>query len=211
MIAESVFAQFHACELRALSRTGGQRGAAFDLDVVAGDRLNEANALVFSNAGIIAEQRTGPTLPFSDQVVGLSGKFRVRVEEGVPPGAYEVRVSGRHGISNPRVFLVTSAVNQILTAVSHDPAAPTELPVGEFLNASCTVAQRDWFRFELKETADVRVDLFARRVDSRMIGQLKVMDAAGRSLTAARGSDEFDPTIRLAKLGPGKYLSLIHI
>ena len=172
MITESVFAQFHACELRALSRTGGQRGAAFDLDVVAGDRLNEANVLVFSNPGIIAEQRTGAAMPFSDQVAGLSGKFRVRVEEAVPPGAYEVRVSGRHGISNPRVFLVTSAANQLLPAVSHVPAAPTELPVGEFLNASCTVAQRDWFRFELKETADIRVDLFARRVDSRMIGQL---------------------------------------
>ena len=210
MIAESGCAQFHACELRALSRTGGQRGAAFDLDVVAGDRLNEANALIFSNPGIIAEQRTGATLPFSDQAVGLSGKFRVRVEEGVPPGAYEVRVSGRHGISNPRVFLVTSAANQLVPAVSHDPAAPTELPLGEFINASCTVAQRDWLRFELKETADVRVDLFARRVDSRMIGQLKVMDAAGKSLAAARGSDEFDPTIKLAKLGPGKYTVMLH-
>ena len=210
MIAESVFAQFHVCELRALSRTGGQRGAAFDLDVVAGDRLNEADALIFSNPGIDAEQRTGAALPFSDQVVGLSGKFRVRVDDAVPPGAYEVRVAGRHGISNPRVFLVTSVANQLLPAISHDPAKPTELPVGEFINSTCTVAQRDWFHFELKDTADVRVDLFARRVDSRMIGQLKVMDAAGKSLASARGSDEFDPAIKLAQLGPGKYTVMLH-
>ena len=210
VLAEPVRAQFHVCELRALSRTGGQQGTEFDLDVVAGDRLNEINALVFSNPGITAEQRTAVALPFSDQLVGLSGKFRVRVDPSVPPGAYEVRVSGRHGLSNPRIFLVTSAPSQLVGAVSHDPQVPTELPVGGFVNASCTVAQRDWYRFELGETADVRIGILAMRVDSRMIGQLKVFDSEGHSLAVARGSDEFDPTISLAKLPAGQYSIMLH-
>ncbi len=177
---------------------------------MAGDRLNEANVLVFSNPGITAEQRTTDALPFSDVPVGLSGKFRVRVGAAVPEGAYEVRVSGRHGLSNPRVFLVTSAVNQVVSAVSHDPEVPTELPLGQFVNASCTAEQRDWFRFELSEAADVRIRLLAERVDSRMIGQLKLFDSDGRSLAVARGSDGFDPTIRMAKLPAGKYSVMVH-
>ena len=180
------------------------------MDVVAGERLNEANALVFSNPGITAEQRTTVALPFTDPPVGLSGKFRVSVAADVPPGAYEVRVSGRHGLSNPRIFIVTSAVNQLVSTVSHDPQAPTKLPTGQFVNATCTAEQRDWFRFELSETADVCVSLLAGRVDSRMIGQLKVLDANGRSLAIARGSDEFDPTIRLAKLPAGSYSVMVH-
>ena len=172
--------------------------------------MNEANALVFSNPGITAEQRTTVALPFTDPPVGLSGKFRVSVAADVPPGAYEVRVSGRHGLSNPRIFIVTSAVNQLVSTVSHDPQAPTKLPTGQFVNATCTAEQRDWFRFELSETADVCVSLLAGRVDSRMIGQLKVLDANGRSLAIARGSDEFDPTIRLAKLPAGSYSVMVH-
>lgn len=172
--------------------------------------MNEANALVFSNPGITAEQRTTVALPFTDPPVGLSGKFRVSVAADVPPGAYEVRVSGRHGLSNPRIFIVTSAVNQLVSTVSHDPQAPTKLPTGQFVNATCTAEQRDWFRFELSETADVCVNLLAGRVDSRMIGQLKVLDANGRSLAIARGSDEFDPTIRLAKLPAGSYSVMVH-
>jgi len=177
---------------------------------VAGDRLNEANGLVFSNPGITAVQRTTAALPFSDRPVGLSGKFRVSVDAGVPPGAYEVRVSGRHGLSNPRVFLVTSQASQLVSAVSHDPQVPTALPTGEFVNASCTAEQRDWFAFELSETADVRVSLLAGRVDSRMIGQLKVLDSNGHSLAVARGSDEFDPTIQLANLPAGVYSVMVH-
>ena len=210
ILAEPICAQFHVCELRALSRTGGQQGTDFDLDVVAGDRLNESSALVFSNPGITAKQRTAAALPFSDQPVGLSGKFHVQIDADVPPGAYEVRVSGRHGLSNPRIFLVTSAASQILPAVSHDPLAPTALSVEEFVNASCVAAQRDWFRFELTEPADVRIGLLARRVDSRMIGQLKVLDSNGIALAAARGSDDFDPTIALEKLPAGKYSIMVH-
>lgn len=206
----SASAQFNVCELRALSRTGGQSGAEFDLDIVAGDRLNEVSKLVFSNSGIVAQQRQGTQLPFSDQPVGISGKFRVRIDQAVPVGAYEVRVSGRHGLSNPRVFLVTSSESQFLPSVSHDPLAPTSLTVGTFVNASCVTAQQDWFLFELKEPADVRVDLFAQRVDSRMIGQLKVIDAEGKSLAVARGSDEFDPAITLSKLDAGVYKIMLH-
>lgn len=172
--------------------------------------MNEVNALVFSNPGITAEQRTAVALPFSDPPVGLSGKFRVSVAAAVPPGAYEVRASGRHGLSNPRIFIVTSTVNQLVSAVSHDPQAPTELQTGQFVNATCTAEQRDWFRFELSETADVCVSLLAGRVDSRMIGQLKVLDSKGRSLAVARGSDEFDPTIKLTKLPAGNYTVMVH-
>lgn len=172
--------------------------------------MNEADALVFSHPGITAKQRTVAALPFSDSPVGLSGKFRVRVDPSVPSGAYEVRVSGRHGLSNPRIFIVTSAANQLVSAISHSPQAPTELPVGQFVNASCTAEQRDWFRFELSETADVRLRLLAGRVDSRMIGLLKVLDSSGRSLAVARGSDDLDPTINLAKLPAGKYSVMVH-
>lgn len=210
ILAGPIYAQFHVCELRALSRTGGQQGTDFDLDVVAGDRLNEATSLVFSHPGITASQRTTAALPFSDEPVGLSGKFRVRVDAAVPPGVYEVRVSGRHGLSNPRVFTVTSAASSVIPTASHDPKNPTDLPVGKFVNASCTAEQRDWFRFDLAETADISISLLAARVDSRMIGQLKLLDSNGQALAVARGSDGFDPTIKMAKLPAGSYSVMVH-
>ena len=210
LLATTASAQFHVCELRALSRTGAQLGTEFDLDVVAGDRLNGVTNLVFSNPGITAEQKTTAALPFSDAAVGQSGKFHVRVAADVPPGRYEVRTAGRHGISNPRVFVVTKAANERVSTVSHDRQTPTELQPGQFLNAVCTVAQRDWFRFELDKPADLSIQLLAQRVDSRMIGQLRVFDSEGRSLAVARGSDDFDPEISLSKLPAGQYTVMLH-
>jgi len=178
--------------------------------VIAGDRLNDVSGLVFSNPGITAAQKTTAALPFSEEAVGLSGKFHVRVAAEVQPGRYEVRAAGRHGLSNPRVFVVTTAVNELVTAVSHDPQTPTELPLEQFVNAACTAAQRDWFRFELQEPTDLAIEFLAQRVDSRMIGQLRVFDSQGRSLAVARGSDDFDPTISLAKLPAGQYTLMLH-
>ena len=178
--------------------------------MVAGDRLNDVTGLVFSNPGITVEQKTTAALPFSEDTVGQSGKFHVRIAAEVPPGRYEVRATGRHGLSNPRVFVVTRAASERVSGVSHDRQTPTELPLGQFVNAVSTAAQRDWFRFELNEPADLNIQLLAQRVDSRMIGQLRVYDSQGRSLAVARGSDDFDPTISLSELPAGQYTVMLH-
>ncbi|MGI9471489.1 MAG: hypothetical protein ACR2NZ_08160, partial [Rubripirellula sp.] len=118
-------AQFHVSELRALSRTGGRSGSSFDAHVVAGERLDDVNGLVFSHPDIAASQKTSDPLPFTDQPVGQSGKFMVTIGDDVPVGRYEVRTLGRHGLSNPRAFFVTHFENEVVTKVSHQMQTAT--------------------------------------------------------------------------------------
>lgn len=206
----SAVAQFFPMELRALSRSGGQTATTFDLSIVAGDKLDEVDALIFSHPGITAELKTLDPLPFSEDRRPHYGQFTVTVSNDVTPGRYEVRASGRHGVSNPRAFLVTPLVNEVRPTVSHDTQAPTPLTPSVLLHTRATAANVDYFAVKIEDSQSIYIDLLAQQVDSRMIGQLKLHDPSGRVLAASRGADDVDPSLRRENLPAGDYLLAVH-
>ncbi len=203
-------AQFYAVELRALSRSGAQIGTTFDLAVTAGDQLDEIDSLHFSHAGITAELKSLDPLPFSEERQPHYGQFTVSVSADVPAGRYEVRTGGRHGVSNPRAFLVSRLANETPSTISHDAKAPTPLALDTLLHAKATAANVDYFGLTIEDGQSVQIELLAQRVDSRMIGQLTLYDSSGHRLAVSRGADDVDPVMFRAQLPAGDYLLAVH-
>lgn len=209
-IAARVSAQLPVVQLAALSQSGGTIGETFELNVAAGNRLDEIDELYFSHPGIRATLLMGDPPPFHDQPQPRYGQFRVAIADDVPAGRYEVRASGRHGLSNPRIFWVDRSSHLPQANTSHDVSTPAPLPHATWLHGRATAAELDYFALHLDAGQRVRVDLLCQKVDSRMIGALILMDADGRRLQSARGAEHFDPHILIEADKPTEYVLAVY-
>ncbi len=202
-------AQFHVSQLQSLSRSGAQVGETFELSVI-GDKLDEADVLYFSHPAISSELKTLDPLPFSPDRQPHYGNFTVHVPTDVPPGRYEVRAGGRHGLTNPRAFLVSKFPNEILSTNSHDRNAPQPITADRVFHGAATANSIDWFAVEIMAGQSLAIDLLAQQLDSATIGQLKLYDSVGQTVATSRGVDNIDPQLRLVGLPAGQYLLAVH-
>ncbi len=209
-ITTPALAQFLPMELRSLSRSGATIGTTSPLDVVSGDRIDEVDRLYFSHPGISATVQTLDPLPLSDARLPNFGHFDVTVAADVPPGRYEVRAVGRHGVSNPRYFLVSALPSDMPAAISQIAQQPTPLPLATLLHGKAAGATPQYFSFTATDQQSVNIALFAQRLDSRMIGQLQVLDAGGRVIAEQHGAEGFDPQLTLPPLAGGDYLLVVN-
>jgi hypothetical protein len=210
MLSTPAWGQFNPIELAALSRSVGQAGTQFDVRVASGAGTDEVDQLRFSDPRITAELKTLDPLPFTADRVPDYGNFQVKIAADTPPGRYELRAMGRHGVSHPRLFLVTAEASSIPATVSHQLASPTPLTLGETLQAHSAGSEIDYFSLDLKSGRRVRIELIAQRLDSRMIGGLKLHDPHGQIVDTARGSDQFDPWLDFTPELSGTYVLAVH-
>jgi hypothetical protein len=204
-----VVGQYHAARLQYLSRSGAVVGETFDLSVH-GQRLDEVDALYFSNPAIKASVKTSDPLPFSEQRQSQFGYFSVHIPENVPPGRYEVYARGRHGLTNTRAFLISKVPNLAGVSISHDRNTPTALPKNQLVHAVSAANAIDWFTVDVDEGESLVIELLAQQLDSVMIGQLKLYDSDGQTVVASRGVDDMDPILRQDGLPAGQYLLAVH-
>jgi hypothetical protein len=210
-LIEPCCAQHEPAQLLSLSRSAGQVGSTFDLRVVTGDQLIEIGSLRFSHPSITAELKTLDPLPFSQERRPDFNNFNVTIPADLTAGRYEVWAEGRTGISNPRAFLVSNLTTEALTTVSHDAVTPTPITAGTIYQAKSTAAEIDYFQVNLQPNQPLRIELLAQQLDSRMIGQVKLLDQSGHELTSSRGADEFDPALQTpSDLTAGNYLVAVH-
>lgn len=203
----SSYAQFNEPELRSLSLTGAQVGSSIELSV-AGTRLDEADRMHFSHPGLHATVKPGEPSP-------AYGNFVVEVDKDVPPGRYDARVVGRHGVSNPRAFLVSELANVRPASVSHDVKVPTPATGNSIVHATSPATAIDYYTVRVDGSVDsanktLRIELLAQRLDSRMIGQVKLLSPGGRVLASARGADDVDPTLVVENLDAGDYVIAVN-
>jgi hypothetical protein len=98
-------AQLPSAELVSVSPPGGKVGTTLDVTLNGAD-LDDARALLFSNAGITAVQKTSADGQADKQSHALPRQFSVTISASVPTGMYEVRVVTKYGVTNPRAFMV---------------------------------------------------------------------------------------------------------
>jgi hypothetical protein len=197
-------AQFHGARLRTLSRTAARVGETFELSVT-GDHLDEVDELMFSNPAILAVVNTTEPQPFRTDRSPAYGSFTVQVPNDLPPGRYEVRAIGRHGLTNPRAFLVTELPIQLPPQQSHPQTDPTVIAPGDLIPAVAAAKTTDWFAIDVQAGATLQIELLARRLDSVLIGQIEMFDSRGKRIGAARGSDNLDPLLTTGPLPAGRY------
>ena len=173
---------------------------------IAGELSEAATGLVFSHAGIRADQQiVGPT-----EFTATHRKprqFDIHIDDGVPEGRYDLRAIGAAGLSAPRTLVVTRLKTKVFDASGNSRQSPSEIAVGEMVSARGRNDQRDWYRFSAKTGQRLLIQLWAERIDSRFDGVLSVYSArSGRRLVHFRQGITRDPVLSFLPPEDGEYL-----
>ncbi len=210
--AASAYSQLPVIELSALSRSAARVGSEFNLKISAGSRLDEVRELRFSHPGITARLLDSDPLPFSEKRVSRFGEFQIKVADDVPVGRYDVRAVGRHGVSNPRMFVIhafsKANVDTSPTSLSLERETPTRLTIGTPRLANATARASHYFAFSVKDGSSLQIDCLASFLGSRMIPTLRVFSATGQTTHRRTGSEAIDPRVIIND--PGDYVLAVH-
>ncbi len=188
--------QLPVARLDTVFPAGVQAGAEVDV-AVSGENLDELSALIFSHAGLSGE-------PSGE------GRFLVRAAPGTPSGLHEVRVSGRFGASNPRVFAVSAfvEVQEPGSNGTADEAFPLEL--NRIVHGRADAARQDWFRLSLRTGQRVLILCEAERLGSPMDATLLVSDLEGRELARSRDETGRDARVIFSAPRDGDYFVRVY-
>lgn len=199
LLASGARAEYGSPRLASVFPPGAKQGAEVMVEVQ-GNNLDAPTSLYFSHPGIRADlidsdaskddknkdkdkgkKRSGDGKPV---------KFKVRVAADVPPGDYDVRFSGKEGISNPRTFVVSDYAEAVETEPNNEKKDANRIPLNTTVNARIGASEDvDWFVFAAKKGARVLIDCRAWRIDSRLDGFMWLYDAQGKQLAQSQDED----------------------
>ncbi len=180
-----------------LQPLGGAVGSTIEVEAKGKD-AEEVKALLFDHPGLKAEF-------VKDQ------RFKITVAADVPAGTYDVRLVGRFGVSNPRLFSVSRGLVELSDQEPNntpDKAQPIEL--NAVVNGASDSNGQDVFRLALAKGKRVTIECEAGKLDSDLDATLIVTAADGRIL--ATNSDYFgrDPFVDFIAPEAGEYLLIVH-
>lgn len=169
--AATCFAELPVIRLDTVYPPGAKAGS--DLEVaLTGTDLDGAAALHFSHPGITGTPK--------------DKRFVVKVAADVPPGVYDVRVSGNFGVSNPRAFVVSDLPQSPKPGANSTPETALEFPIDTTIAGTATAAAADWFKFTAKKGQRLLIDCDAGEIDSRLNPVLTISEPGGRELATNR-------------------------
>lgn len=190
----NALAQLPSARLHWIFPPGAPAGTTNEI-TVAGADLDDLTHLLASDTRI-----TAAPMP------GAVNRFQLVIPAAVPPGLVDLRVAGRFGVSNPRAFAVGGSPEIIAPATNTTAAAAFPLPLGAVASARLAPNTAAWFRFDAAAGRRLLVRVVARELDSRLVPDLAVTDAAGRELALARRREWLDFTAPAA----GTHLLRVH-
>ena len=176
---QSGWADLPAVALTAVTPPGGKAGSEVEVALTGSD-LDEAKALHFTHAGITA--------------VVKEKKFLVKIAPEVPAGIYDVRVSGKFGISNPRAFVVGDLPEAAEAKANDTAETAADVAAGSTFNGTISAANADYLKFSAKQGQRLFIECLAHQIDSRLTPVLAVLDANRREIAASRRGGFLDFT-----------------
>lgn len=198
-------AQLPNGQLLACFPPGGKAGTTFDVTVNGVD-LDEARGLYFSQEGVRAVRKTGPSGPLEGAIGPGPTIFTVTVDSNVLPGTCEVRVVGLYGVTNPRAFKIGTLAEAIETEPNGLPGQANPIEIGTTVNGTLD-GEADVDTFKIRLTAGQRIfaTCSARSIDSRLSAVLVLSDPTGQELVFAREAIPLDPVIDFTAPADGEY------
>jgi hypothetical protein len=176
-----------------LTPLGGSAGTTVDLEIAGAD-LEGVESLLFDHPGLkaafVKEQR-----------------FRLSIAADVPPGTYDVRLIGRFGVSNPRLFSVSHGLTGVAQKAADTPQA---VAVNSAVNGSCGTNRDDVYRFAAKKGQRVVIECQAGKLDSPMDATLALTAADGKPLASNGDYYGRDPLVDFVAPADGDYLIKLH-
>ncbi|MEQ2008428.1 MAG: hypothetical protein ABMA26_16730 [Limisphaerales bacterium] len=159
---------------------GAKTGSTVDV-AVTGAELDEIQ-LRFTHPGITAK------------ALAAANQFTITVASDVPPGAYEARVLGRFGLSNPRTFIVGTLAEVLEKSGNGSPETAPEVALESVINGRTDSQASDFYKFTVKKGQRILVTCAARELDSRAASALLLLSPDGRELERARQGGLLDHT-----------------
>lgn len=208
LVQTAAEAQLPQTRFQALYPPGGQQGQTFDVTIASGTDLDEVSALTFSDPRIKAEQKFQESGGVKQPVTNA---FTVTIGADVEPGLYEARVAGLYGLSNPRLFAVTSQPCHLEKEANNTREQALELPLEQSLFGQINGrADLDFAKFQGKAGQTIVVQVAATELDSILAAAIELSDANGNRLTFARRQFEQDPVIVATLPSDGEYFVKVH-
>ena len=207
--AQPALAQLPTPQLTGIFPAGAKAGGSLEVTITGAD-LDEANQIIFSHTGITSTPKMGEPLMPGKPAKPIANTFVVTLAANVPPGAFEARVKGRFGLSNPRTFIVGTLEEKPEEAGNNSQDKARELTIGSLVNDRADANNRDFYKLTLKAGQRVLIDCRAGRIDSRMDPTIALVNTAGRELTRARDTINRDPVIDFTAPADGVYTLVVY-
>ena len=203
-------AQIPTLQLSAVVPAVGQAASTVSVRAVEGESLDQVDQLIFSHPGIVASLKTGPARLLETEPQQQFGHFDVRISPDVAPGIYEVRSRGRHGVSNPRAFLVTQSPVQVVDQEHTSVATAVDLSLQQIMVDRVYPQRRNFYKSALSEGQRIYVCGHSRRLDSRSVIAVALLDPSGREVARSRAVGEFPAEIVHHVTKAGEYTLLVY-
>lgn len=178
LLGSAVQAQLPVPRLHQVFPAGAKQGSTTEV-AVAGQDLDGPTRLYFSEPGLTATK-----LPDES---GKPARFKVSVGTDVPIGFHDVRFVGKHGISNPRTFVVSDWNEAAESEPNNVRDKANRVPLETVVNGRIDPGEDvDWFVVSAKKGQRLLVESWAWRIDSRLDGYLWIYNADGKELASSQ-------------------------
>jgi len=202
-------AEFPEPRLSAIHPPGGRQGTDLEVTLVGTD-LDDLERLEFFHSGITSTPVLNPPGEFDPEPRPVPGRLRVSIAADVPPGPYDAVAVGRFGVSNPRIFMVGNVTEAVKTADLGTPEKALEVSTDSVVSGRSTTGSADHFAVTLAAGTRLRVETWARRIDSRLDGVLEVLDPSGAVVARSPRPRDEDPMLDFSAAVDGRHLVRLH-
>ena len=170
-LASSARADLPSPRLDRVTPLGASVGSTVEVEVLGAD-IEEATKLLFDHPGITAKH-------VKDR------KLAVTVAADVPAGTYDMRLVGKYGVTNPRLFAVSRGLTEVAEkGPNEDRETAQQVPMNCAINGNSKQGKEAVFKFAAKKGQRVVAECFAQRLDSQLDGNLTLTDAEGKQLAS---------------------------
>ncbi len=166
--------------LTSLYPLGGKPGSTVEISFKGADIDGAKSILLSSIHGAYLE------VPIV-QIPEKKGMLAVKLPADVKSDLYDIRLVGRYGVSNPRVFQISPLTVVDSPGTNTKSDAAFKLSLGSAIHGVFKAGAPHWYSFGAKKGQRVLATFVGRDFDSRASLVGAVTDASGRELARLRG------------------------
>ena len=197
-LASTACAELPSIRLDWIAPLGANAGTTIEVEIAGAD-IEEVRRLWFDRAGLSAEP-----------VAEKDHFFKITIAADVPPGTYDVRLVGRWGISNPRLFAVSHGLQDVAEAEpNNDLTQAQKIAINSAVGGMADGNGQDLFRFSATAGQRIVIDCQSGVLDSNMDATMS-LSAAGKLLASSGDYNGRDPFIDFLVPQDGEYEVLVH-
>jgi len=198
LFAQTTYAELPSIRFDRITPLGATAGTTIDVEIAGAD-IEGVESLWFDHAGLTAE-------PVKDK----ERNFKITVTAEVPPGTYEVRLVGRWGVSNPRLFAVSRGFKDVAeTEPNNDLSQAQSVEINTAVGGMSDGNGQDLFRFTAKAGQRIVIDCQAGLLDSNMDATMS-LSSGGKIIASSSDYRGRDPFIDFVVPQDGDYEVLVH-